>query len=79
MFLSCQVRVSEWTQTLNRVNGIDWVFVYELIGCGFESSCSHLNNNLDVVSQKLCTQSLIPLFAAFFIISAAALNFYLPW
>ena len=21
----------------------DWVFIYELSGCGFESSCSHLN------------------------------------
>ena len=25
----------------NRLNG--WVFVYELSGCGFESSCSHFN------------------------------------
>ena len=31
MFLSCQVSL----------NG--WVFVYELSGCGFKSSCSHLN------------------------------------
>ena len=36
-----------WTWTHNHLvrkqtlNG--WVFVYELSGCGFESSCSHLN------------------------------------
>ena len=61
----------------------DWlnggVFVYKLIGCSFESSCSHLNNNLDVVLQKLSTQSLIPVLATFSIISATALNFYLSW
>ena len=30
--------VYNWTQTHN-----GWVFVYKLRGCGFESSCSHLN------------------------------------
>ena len=33
MFLSCHVCVT---------NG--WVFVYELSGCGFESSCSHMES-----------------------------------
>ena len=37
MFWSCHVRVSEWIW----LNG--WVFLYELSGSGFESSCSHLN------------------------------------
>ena len=41
MFFSCHVRVSEWIHTLNWAN--DWVLVYELSGCGFESSCSYLN------------------------------------
>ena len=40
MFLSCHVRVSEWIHTLNWLNG--WVFVYELSGCWFESSCKGL-------------------------------------
>ena len=36
----------KWTQTFKHFwpvwqNG--WVFIYELSGCGFESSCSHLN------------------------------------
>ena len=35
MFLSCHVRVSESII-------YDWVFVYELSGSGFKSSCSHL-------------------------------------
>ena len=51
MFLSCRVRVSEWIHTLylpellarsRREIWSGWVFVYELSGCGFESSCSHL-------------------------------------
>ena len=29
-----------WTVWLN-----GWVFVYKLTGCGFASSCSHLNQN----------------------------------
>ena len=41
MFLSCHVSVSKWIHTPVWLNG--WVFVYELSGCGFESSCSHLN------------------------------------
>ena len=33
-----------WTRTHNHsVWPNSWVFVYELSGCGFESSCSHLN------------------------------------
>ena len=45
MFLSCHVRVTEWIHTLylHECQGTPWVFVYELSGCGFESSCSHLN------------------------------------
>ena len=39
MFLSCHVRNSEWIQV--STNG--WVFVYELSGSGFESSCSQLD------------------------------------
>ena len=35
MFLPCQMVVKFW------LNG--WVFVFELSGRGFESSCSHLN------------------------------------
>ena len=44
MFLSCHIQVSVliqsiiWPVWLN-----DWVFIYELSGCGFKSSCSHLN------------------------------------
>ena len=37
MFLSCHVRISIRPVWLN-----GWVFVYELSGSGFESSCSHL-------------------------------------
>ena len=33
-----QLRAIFWTVWLN-----GWVFVYELSGCGFESSCSHLS------------------------------------
>ena len=29
-----------------------WVFVYELSGCGFESSCSHLNVRSTLASSK---------------------------
>ena len=45
MFLSCHVRISEWTYTpyLPECQGTPCLFVYELSGCGFESSCSHLN------------------------------------
>ena len=28
-----------------------WVFVYELSGCGFESSCSHFNS-LNIAKKK---------------------------
>ena len=45
MFLSCHIRIqSESTVCIIWLvwpNG--WVFVYELSGCGFGSSCSHLN------------------------------------
>ena len=41
MFLSCHLHV--WTNVwLVWPNG--WVFVYELSGCRFESSCSHYTN-----------------------------------
>ena len=33
-----------------------WVFVYELSGCGFESSCSHLNNYTDRKIMKVLTK-----------------------
>ena len=45
VLLSCHWHVSEWIHTLDSPiwpvwpNG--WVFVYELSGSGFESSCSH--------------------------------------
>ena len=45
VFLSCNARVLEWIYWSIIwpvwLNG--WVFVYELSGCGFESSCCHLN------------------------------------
>ena len=53
MPLSCHLRVSEWIHALYSIEWITyaiqsestryWVFVYELNGCRFESSCSHLN------------------------------------
>ena len=42
MFLSCNVRVSEWIQA-RPVWKNGRVFIYELSACGFESSCSHLD------------------------------------
>ena len=47
MFLSCHVLVSVWP------NG--WVFVYELSGSGFESSCSHLRQfYFEKINPKSC-------------------------
>ena len=51
MFLTCQVCVSEWIRSkysqpssmIWPIGPKGWVFVYELSGSGFESSCSHLN------------------------------------
>ena len=42
MFLSCNVRVSEWIQA-RPVWKNGRVFIYELSACGCESSCSHLD------------------------------------
>ena len=63
MFLSCHVRFLEWiyTQPKNTqpvwLNG--WVFVYELSGCCFKSSCSHLkksfSKSLEMTEECMCT------------------------
>ena len=43
-----------WQQSsiIRPVGVNDWVFVYEIIGCGFKSRCSHLNFNFAPASSK---------------------------
>ena len=48
----------KWLQLDSPVWLNDWVFVYELSGCGFESSCSHLITKLFIKVQIWFAQSL---------------------
>ena len=39
----CSVLLFSWRNKMTAVWLNDWVFIYKLSGCGFESCCSHLN------------------------------------